>query len=112
MEIEFGNKKLKKLCERRKEAVRKWGAVTAKIVMQRLVEMGAADTLEVLHRLPKPRCHQLKGNRAGQFAVDLKHPFRLIFEPVGDPSAFREKNEIILSRVTKVKILEITDYHG
>lgn len=45
------------------------------------------------------RCHPLKGNRKNQYAVDLVHPYRLIFE--------KKESEIQI-----VNITEITDYHN
>ena len=44
------------------------------------------------------RCHSLKGNRQEQYAVDLVHPYRLVFE---------KKEDIIQI----ANILEIIDYH-
>ena len=32
----------------------------------------------------KYRCHPLLNNRKGQYAVDLVHPFRLVFKKHGD----------------------------
>ncbi len=28
------------------------------------------------------RCHQLRGNRKGEYSMDLVHPYRMIFEHV------------------------------
>ena len=44
------------------------------------------------------RCHPLKGNRKNQYAVDLVHPYRLVFEKVED-------------QIQIVSITEIIDYH-
>ena len=44
------------------------------------------------------RCHQLKNNRKEQFAVDLVHPYRLVFEKKGED-------------VQIAFIIEIVDYH-
>ena len=76
------------------------------------MELRAADTLADISTLPPARCHQLTGHRAGQFAVDVQHPFRLIFEPAHDPVPRKHDGGIDLTRVTAVRILEVTDYHG
>lgn len=76
------------------------------------MELRAADTLADIGTLPPARCHQLSGDRAGQFAVDVQHPFRLIFESAHDPVPRKEDGGIDLTRVTAVRILEVTDYHG
>lgn len=44
------------------------------------------------------RCHPLYGARLGQYAMDLIHPYRLIFTQYGDT-------------VDIVEIQEIEDYH-
>jgi len=52
----------------------------ARQLRQQLDDRRAAPALEVRRNLPG-RCHELRGDRAGQLAVDLVHPYRLIFEP-------------------------------
>lgn len=44
------------------------------------------------------RCHPLKGNRKEHYAVDLIHPYRLVFKKLG--------NDIQIAY-----IVEIVDYH-
>ncbi len=83
MELIFKDKKLKEICNNQQEASRKWGRDNAKKLRQRLDDLREAETLEVFRGLPG-RCHELKGDKAGQLSLDLKHPFRLIFEPVGN----------------------------
>jgi proteic killer suppression protein len=67
-------------------------------ISQRIGELSAADSVEMLMDYQIGRCHQLKGNRHGQFAMDLVHPYRLIFEKDGH-------------RIQLVRILDIEDYH-
>ena len=45
------------------------------------------------------------------FAIDLVHPFRLVFEPNHDPLPRRKDGGIDLEQVTAIKILEVVDYH-
>ena len=112
MEIEFRTSKLKKCCENLKAGTRKWGRENAEKVLQRLNEIEAAEDLEMLLKLPGAGCHALKQDRDGQYSVYLKHPYRLIFEPSGDPSGYIEENNINPARVTQVLVLEVEDYHG
>jgi len=65
---------------------------------------------EVPEQKPDRR-HGLKGNRKGQFAVDVVYPYRLTFKPV-DPVPMLEGGEIDLSRITEIVILRVEDYHG
>ena len=70
----------------------------AEKIHQRIDEISAADTVEMMIRFHIGRCHRLKGNRKNQYAVDLVHPYRLVFEKHG--------NEIQIANIT-----EIVDYH-
>ena len=70
----------------------------AEKIHQRIDEISAADTVEMMIQFHIGRCHPLSWDRKGQYAVDLVHPYRLVFE--------KEKNEIQI-----VNILEIVDYH-
>lgn len=90
---------------------RKLGAQTADRLAQRLGELQAAETLEDLRPLPGPRCHELKGDRKGQLAVDLDHPRRLIFEPTANPPPLRAGGGLDWGAVDSIVIVEIADYH-
>ena len=48
---------------------------------------------------PPERRHELSGNRKGQFAVDLKHPQRLIFEPNHNPLPRRADGGLDLKKI-------------
>lgn len=98
MEITFKNKKIKKICTDAKTAERIHGPKMAGIIHQRIDEIYAADSVEMMIQFRIGRCHQLKMNRKGQYAVDLLHPYRLIFEKEGD-------------EIQIANILEIADYH-
>jgi proteic killer suppression protein len=110
MEIYFGTNKLAKILNDGEKIVKKYGAVAAKIIMQRLDDMAAADNLQTLMQLPG-RHHALKGERKGQFACDLGHPYRLIYEPANEPLPIDDTNALIYEKVTIIEIIEITDYH-
>lgn len=79
--------------------------------MQRLQELDAAETLADVARVPPPRCHELKGDRAGQLSVDLQHPYRLLFLPANDPVPQRSDGGLDWGRVTEVEIIGIADTH-
>jgi hypothetical protein len=77
----------------------------------RLASLLAAATLADMENVPG-RCHALTGDRAGQFAVDLWGPNRLIFEPASDPLPRKSDGGIDRDQVTEIRILEIVNYHG
>lgn len=58
------------------------------------------------------KCHQLHADRAGEFAVNLWGPYRLIFEPNHDPLPLFDDGGIDKSKVTNIRIKEVDDYHG
>ena len=111
MEISFVDKKLGKACNNQRLLVKTHGSVRARKLQQRLNDLQAADTLAVMRHLPG-RCHELTGDRAGQFALDLDHPYRLIFEPDHNPVPRKEDGGIDWTVVTAVCIIAVEDYHG
>ena len=98
MDITYKNKKIKKVCTDAKTAERTYGKEMAEKLHQRIDEITAADTVEMMIRFHIGRCHSLVQNRKGQYAVDLVHPYRLVFEKNGD-------------EIQIANILEIADYH-
>lgn len=75
-----------------------WRFDGRKKIHMRLDEIVAADTVEMMIRFHIGRCHPLTNNRIGQYAVDLVHPYRLVFEKHGN------KKQV-------AHIVEIVDYH-
>ena len=110
MYIDFVSRKLKRDCEESKFRNKRWNKLGNKIV-QRLNEIGASQNLAELLRLPGARCHALSGDRDGQYAVKLDDNNRLIFEASDDPNARIANGKLDLTKVTAVKIIDITDYH-
>ena len=109
MKIFFKTKKLEKVLNNSKLIDKTYGN-SAKKIKQRLDDMAMADNLEELMKLPG-RHHPLSGDRKGQFACDLVHPMRLIYEPANEPLPIDETNALNYSQVNIVEIIEITDYH-
>ncbi|MEI2582583.1 type II toxin-antitoxin system RelE/ParE family toxin [Scytonema sp. PRP1] len=108
MEITFGDHKLQNLCEQEKVAQRNLGANCAKKLRTRLAMLAAAGCVT---ELLAGRPHPLKGDRAGEFAVDLEGAKRLVFKPDNDPIPLTEDGSIDWSQVTAVCIVFIGDYH-
>lgn len=108
MDIDFKDKKLREMCERREMAERKLGAPCARKLRSRLADLQAACAVS---DLVAGRPHPLAGERAGQFALDLEGGRRLVFEPDHQPLPRRDDGAIDWSRITKVRIVFIGDYH-
>lgn len=110
MEITFANKKLRKLAENYTSCQKELGSIRAKLFLRRLNDLYNAETLEDVRHLPG-RFHELTADRKGQWACDLDHPYRLIFEPHEDPIPMDESGRYIWIEIREVEILEIVDYH-
>lgn len=74
-------------------------------------QLQAADTLADMRLLPG-RCHELRGDRAGELAVSLDGPYRLIFQPANDPIPTLPDGGLDWSQVTAICIIEVVNYHG
>ena len=106
MQVVYADKELARCAGDRAYAVRKMGQRRADVYMDRLNDLRGAANLDDLKDVPG-RYHELTGNRAGQWACDLDHPYRLIFKPVLNSDG----NVIGLIVEQTVSILEIVDYH-
>jgi proteic killer suppression protein len=111
MEISFSKAKLAKMCNSESKLRGEFGPRMARLIQQRLVELSDSETLDVMRTLPGPRCHELSQDRNGQFAVDLVHPNRLIFRPDHDPRPVKKDGGLDWSKVTKIVVVEVTNYH-
>jgi plasmid maintenance system killer protein len=81
------------------------------MIRRRLDEFRAAETLAVIAKLPSARCHEYSGEKVGMLAVDLDHPYRLIFQPADDPIPLKEDGGLDWSKVKTIMILEVKDPH-
>jgi proteic killer suppression protein len=73
--------------------------------------LSASPTLAGVPIQKPDRCHELTGNRKGEFAVDLIHPFRLTFMPNHSPVPKKGDGGIDLDQVTAITINGVEDYH-
>lgn len=65
-----------------------------------------------MRQLPGARCHELTANLKGKLAVDLDHPYRLLFEPAHNPVPCKHDGGLDWTKVTAITVLEILNYHG
>ena len=111
MEIRIASRKLQKILNSQDRMKREYGADMAKAIMMRMAVLQGAPTLAAVPVSKPERCHRLQGDRKDRFAVDLRHPFRLLFEPDHNPLPLGQDGGIDKSRVTVISILDILDYH-
>jgi proteic killer suppression protein len=90
---------LQKQYEASTEAEKAYGAEIASKYILRINTIKAAKDVAELQKLPGLRCHPLKGDRKGQWSINLTGFYRLIFTPEG------QKPEIIC-------IEEVSKHYG
>ncbi len=96
MQIKYKSKKLERICNDFGDAKKRYSEEMAGKIQQRIQELSAADSIIILLQFSIGGCHSLKGNRKGQYAMDLVQPFRLLFEKVDEQT---------------IRIISIQDYH-
>lgn len=101
--------KLESLLNDERALKRAYHSNVVKALGVRIASMRNASDLQELHHLPG-RAHQLKGDRAGQFAMELPDGLRLVFCPT-EPAPHRDDGGVDLAAVTRITLIEITDYH-
>ncbi len=109
MEVLFDDDDLAGTFRNPRELRKKHGVIRAKKIQQRLADLEAAATLAVMRSLPG-RCHELRGDRAGQLSLDLDHPYRLLFRPAGSPAP-GPGGGLDWSAVRAVVVIGIEDTH-
>ncbi|WPD23512.1 MAG: hypothetical protein SD837_02905 [Candidatus Electrothrix scaldis] len=111
MHIYFKKRKIEKICNESKIAIKELGEKRGKKLMQRMMELAAAAFLSDISIYPPARCHELSGDRKGQLSVDLGHPYRLIFIPADDPVPLKKDGGLDRTAISSIEIIEIADTH-
>jgi plasmid maintenance system killer protein len=99
------------VCSGDRQGCKQWGTNNWKLLKRRLATLLAAPTLADMEGVPG-KCHHLHGDRKGEFAVYLWGSVRLVFVPADDPLPRLADGGIDRTRVTKIQIREVVDYHG
>jgi len=107
--------KLKAALESEAACQKQYGRDMTKKIMMRVNELRAAISLvDFWPPMSGPeRCHELKGDLAGTFSIDLKHPYRLLFVPIEENSPKdRSDEQKRWTSITNIEIVAIEDTHG
>jgi proteic killer suppression protein len=110
MDVNFATKKLEKIFNSETNLQKEYGENAGKIML-RMIVLAHADNLSQVPAQKPDRRHELTGKRKSTFAVDLKHPYRLIFKPNHEPVPSKEDGGIDLTKVTAITIMGVEDYH-
>ena len=111
MDIAFRTLKLEKTFNSADALQKAYGKRMARTIKIRLAVLNTAPTLALVPTTPPDRRHQLRGDRDEQFAVDLVHPRRLVFEPNHEPLPRKDDGGIDTEKVTAITIIDVIDYH-
>jgi len=111
MVIGFDSRQLEKVFNSSKKLQAKYGARMAKDIEEKVTFLEAVATLQGVPETRPFRRHKLKGKRNHEYAIDLIHPFRLIFEPNHNPLPTMDDGGLDLARITSITILSVKDYH-
>lgn len=109
MEVAYETAKLAEQFADPRGLRRDYGAAVAKRLATRLSLIATVGSLYELGTMPG-RLHPLKGDRAGQFAVDLPDGWRLILRPA-QPVPTVPDGGIDLRAVTAVVIVDISHHY-
>jgi proteic killer suppression protein len=108
MVISFADEKLERICSVEREALRRLGKPGARQLRARLADMvSVARVTELVAGHP----HPLKGDREGEFSVNLDGGRRLTFRPSASPVPRLEGGAVNWQEVTAVEVVFIGDYH-
>lgn len=107
MEYFAETKKLTKILNDPKLILKYYGKDRTKRILARLDEFDAAQNLSQIPSDPPPRCHPLKGNLEGKFAVDISGNYRIVFE------GYDKKDQLSTdkAKIVTIQIISIEDYH-
>ncbi len=96
--MSFRTRELEQCFENLDIGIRRWGISVAQAYVTRIEMLGAARNLQEIRNVRSMRFHALRGNRAGQYAINLNGNWRLIVR-IGDTA-----NSMV--------VLEVTNHHG
>jgi len=108
VDLDFKDRKLRELCEKQVVANRKFGKVCANKLCTRLADLQAVTRVT---DLVAGNPHPLHGDRDGQFSVSLEGGRRLVFQPNHEDTPRLGDGGIDWSKVNRVLIVFVGDYH-
>lgn len=110
MKIKYKNNKLEKSLTNDKELIKLYGEL-AKKIKERMKQLTAAENLSVIAMLHALRLHPYKGNRAGEWSIDIKDNWRIVFEIAQSPIPQKEDGGVNLTQITVIEIVSVEDPH-
>jgi len=115
VQISTRDKGLKAALESDRECLRHFGADMCKKLRLRFAALKAAVSLADFWppNSGPERCHELKGDKAGVFSIDVKQPYRLLVSPIEESRPEdRSDEQDRWSNITAIELLTVEDTHG
>jgi len=110
LDIAFKTRKLEKVFNSERALNATCGSRMARTIAMRLAVLRNARNLAMVPTNPPERRHQLSGQRSGQYALDLVHPHRRVFQPHHDPEPLLADCFIDVGPVTALPLIDVIDY--
>jgi proteic killer suppression protein len=110
VKINYKTKKLEKTFNDDRKLIKEHGQL-AKKLKQRKNQIESAENLKILSDLPQLRLHPYKGNRIGQWSIDIKNNWRLIFSLDNSNISNITDGGVNLKDITIIKIESVEDPH-
>ena len=111
MQVRYKTTRMRKLFLSEAALIRRHGTRVAGLIQDRVAVLESASNLSQVPTRPPERRHQLTQNRDEQYAVDVRHPLRLVFEPDYEHTPRNADGGVNTEAVTAIVIIEVTDYH-
>ena len=98
MNVSFRTRQLERAFEQSDRAVRLWGDETGRRYVTRIIQLMNARDFDDISGSAALRAHQLKGDRKGEWALDLAGRWRLI--------------TIVTANRNEVTVVEVSRHYG
>lgn len=114
MEIYVRDNKLRRVVEDEAFRKRELGAEMADKLALRLAALVAAESLADFWppNSGPERCHELIGDQKGTFSIDLKQPYRLLFESHAETANQEQDEQQRWKSIKAIDVMSIEDTHG
>jgi toxin HigB-1 len=110
VEISFKNNKLQQQLVTDQGLAKRFGKL-AKKVRQRMTQLKSADNLKVISDNLVLRLHPYKGDRKGEWSIDIQENWRIIFLIDQEPIPTLADSGVNLKEITIIKIESVEDPH-
>ena len=114
IELRYRTQKLKKLCTNNiRKAKKAWGTEIAESLYALIDLLIASSNLQDVNAMQIYNLHSLEGNRAGEYALDIKgrsNSYRLVFVPLNGEHS-KENLVVFYKSISIIRIEEVSKHY-